>query len=112
MKKSKQLSNINTYLAVALVIVLAFSLYLTFSVPVPTQTPVVFTPARQLSVTLLGADCSDCINMSVLVDALKQRSDLNITEVRGLTLADSIDLAQKHNVSRLPAMVITGDLSN
>ncbi len=112
MKKQKDLSNINTYLIVALVIVVAIGLYFTLSVPTVKKEAEQPILAKQLTLTLVGADCKDCFNVSVAVDFIKQQPNINVTEVKEISLEDATDTIAKYNLSRLPALLISGEIAN
>ncbi|HLF55050.1 MAG TPA: hypothetical protein VI612_04995 [Candidatus Nanoarchaeia archaeon] len=111
MKKQKiSFNNINTYLVIALIIVVAIGLYFTLSVPAPKIT---LAPApKAIQVTLLGADCEDCFNASVAIDFLNQQSNINITDIKELKLAESKELAEKYGIKKLPAVIVTGEIEN
>lgn len=110
MKKSKHVNTLNTVFAVLLLAILAVNVYFLFSVPTPKAPEPV--DLREVTVTLLGSDCSDCQNASVLADALKQQAGFNVTSVTELTLADSLELAEKYNLSRLQAVLVQGEIDN
>ncbi len=101
-----KLNNINTYLLALLVIVLGIGLYFTLSVPTP-MTP----ETRQITLTLLGADCQGCFDLTQAVASFANQPTLAVTR-QNLTIAESTSLAQKYNISKLPAVVITGNIAN
>jgi len=111
MKKEEKLTNINTYLIIALVIVVAVGLYFTLSVPVVKKEVAKPVPPKEIAVTVLQG-CDDCFNISVAVDFLKQQKNLNITKTDELSLQDAKAEAEKYNISKLPAIIITGDTAN
>lgn len=113
MAKTKQTNwnNINTYLIIALVIVIGIGLYFTLSVPTIKKETTQIQP-KLLQATLLGTDCEDCFNISVAIDFLNQQAGINVTEVKELTTEESNELASKYNITRLPALVLTGETEN
>jgi hypothetical protein len=110
-KTTKNLGDINTYLMIALVAVLGISLYFTLSVPlveVEEPTP----PAlRELTVTILGSDCTDCFNVTSAADVISQQEGVNVTEVNEVTLEEAKELTGKYNITRLPAVMIGGNIT-
>ncbi len=106
----KDFSNINTYLIIALVIVVGIGLYFTLSVPGPKEAPKPIPP-REVTVTILGG-CQDCFNISVATDFLKQQKNINITSVKELSLEEAKAEAGKYGITKLPAIVLTGDTAN
>ncbi len=109
MEKSK-LTNINTYLMIALVIVVAIGLYFTLSVPKIEQPKPV--PPREVTLTVLGTDCEGCFNITAAVDFIKQQKNLNVTATTELNIADSAEKVSAYGITKLPAMVITGNVTN
>lgn len=101
-----KLNNINTYLLGLLVIVTAIGLFFTLSVPKP-ATP----ETREITLTILGADCADCFDLTQAVESFTKQPLLDITR-QNLTIAESASLASKYNISKLPAVVITGNIAN
>ncbi len=110
--KKHTLANFNTYLVVALVIILAVSLYFTLSVPITKKEAAKVIPPREITLTVLGSDCEDCFNISTAIDFLKQQKDINITEVKEISIEESTEMVGKYNITRLPALLITGNISN
>ena len=110
MKKPKNVNTLNTVFVVLLFAILAVNVYFLFSVPTPKAPEPV--DLREITVTFLGSDCIDCINASVLVEALKQQAGYNVTSVTELSLADSLELAEKYNLSKLQAILIQGEIDN
>ena len=110
--KKKKSNDLNTYLIIALVIVMAIGLYFTLSVPkIEEPAPEVVPPPREITLTLLGNDCDDCTDLSRAVDALKQQEGMNVTEVTELSIEESKELAEKYEITRLPALLILGNTS-
>ncbi len=112
MKKQK-LNNINTYLIVALVIVVAIGLYFTISVPVAKKEPAKpAAPPLEVQLTILGADCEDCFNITTAIDFLKQQANINVTSTTEKTIEEAEELASKYNITKLPALLLTGNITN
>jgi hypothetical protein len=112
--KKTTLTDINTYLIVALLIAVGMGLYFTLSTPTP-KAPVI-PPAREVHIMLLGSDCEDCFNASAAIDFVKASKDenkqtLNVTDVKLLTIEESKAHIEKYGISRLPAVVVTGNVS-
>lgn len=107
--KKKSLSVVNVVLLVALVVLVAVSAYFTFSVPTP---KVVEQKIAAVQADFLGADCEECFNLSVAFEFLGQQPGMQIVEVRNYTRAESAELAAKYNISRLPALILTGEIEN
>ncbi len=109
MANENKFTNINTYLIIALVIVVGMGLYFTLSVPVKEAPKVI--PPKQITVTVFNG-CEDCFNISAAVDFIKQQKNLNITLVKELNFEEAKAGAGTYNVSKLPAVVITGETAN
>ncbi len=109
MEKAK-LTNINTYLMVALVVVVAIGLYFTLSVP--KIEPPKLVPPREITLTVLGTDCEGCFNITAAVDFIKQQKNLNVTATTELSIADSAEKVGTYGITKLPALVITGNVTN
>lgn len=109
MTKEDKLSNINTYLIIALVIVVGIGLYFTLSVPVKEAPKAI--PPREVMVTILQG-CDDCFNISVATDFLKQQKNINITSTKELSLEEAKAEAGKYGITKLPAAIVTGDIEN
>ncbi len=110
--KQQKLNNLNTYLIIALVIIVAVGLYFTLSVPVTKKEAAMPVPPRELQLTVLGTDCKDCFNITTAVDFIKQQPNINVTELKEMTMEDAKDLVSKYNISRLPALIIMGNTTN
>lgn len=106
----KEFTNINTYLIIALVIVVGIGLYFTLSVPGPKEAPKPIPP-REVTVTILNG-CSECFNISAATDFLKQQKNINITSTNELSLEEAKAEAGKYGITKLPAVLITGDIAN
>jgi thiol-disulfide isomerase/thioredoxin len=106
----KDLNNINTYLIIALVIVVGVGLYFTLSVPAPKEAPKPIPP-REVTVTILSG-CAECFNVSVATAFLRQQKNINITSTKELSLEEAKTEAAKYGITKLPAVVITGDVAN
>lgn len=102
-------TDINTYLVVALIIAVGFGLYFTLSVPTPK--PYVPPPLPEVQVMLLGKDCEGCFNGTEAVNFLKAQQNLNVTDVKEFTLEESQQHATKYGIERLPAVVVTGNIT-
>jgi len=111
MKQPKKLTNVNTYLIIALVIVVAVGLYFTLSVPVPKKEAPKIIPPKEIAITILQG-CDECSNISSAVEAFKQQKTLNVTKVEEISLEDAKALAKEYNISRLPAIIVKGDIAN
>lgn len=103
--KKKSVTVLNVVLLAALVIVVAASLYFTLSVPKEPS-------FKEIELVLLGSDCKECFNLAPALDFLNQQPGIKVVRVSNRSIEDSAELVQKHNISRLPALVLTGDLDN
>jgi len=113
MAKKKKSQDVNTYLIVALAVVVALGLYFTLSVPtIVTPEPEPTPPPREITVTIVGGDCVDCFDVASAVDFIKQQDNLNITEEKEITLNDSSEIVEKYEITKLPAIILTGNVSN
>ncbi len=110
--KKQTFNNLNTYLIVALVIVVAIGLYFTLSVPVTKKEVATPIPPREVQLTILGKDCEDCFDIKSAVDFLKQQPNINVTGMTEKTIEESQDLTGKYGVSRLPALLVSGNITN
>jgi hypothetical protein len=64
---------------------------------------------KSIKLTVLGADCEDCFNIQDTIDVIKQ-SGIIFTEETRLDLKDSLALAEKYSLEKLPDIVIEGDI--
>src|SRR3989344_2878933 len=108
--KKKNLSAVNIVLLVVLVALVAVSAYFTFSVPSAPKT--VEPKLQSVQADFLGVDCTECFNLSVAFDFLGQQKGMKIVEIRNYTSDESKELAAKYNISRLPALILTGEIEN
>ncbi len=107
----KESTNFNTYLIVVIVIAVAVGMY--FMISSPTQkekAPEI--EAKEVVLNLLGTDCKECFNISIAVDFIQKQKTINVKETKELSIADSEELIKKYNITRLPAVVITGSTEN
>ncbi len=102
--KKKNLSSVNIILLVALLLVVGASLYFTLSVPKGPS-------LKEVEVELLGSDCKDCFDLSPAFDFLNQQG-IKVVEINNRSIEESSELAKKYSISRLPALVLTGDVDN
>lgn len=109
--KNKTLLDINTVLIALLVIVMAAGLYFTLSVPTP-KAPEPAPAPLSIAVTILGTDCADCWDVSAALAFLGQQKNLNVSSVTNISLKDTAELASQYNITRLPAVIITGEVTN
>ena len=112
MKKKK---NINQYLGIALIIAAIVFLVLYF-VPFkpagpegPEDAPL---PKRAVQLTVLTVDCEDCFDITMASEFIKNFPTLNVTETTELDVNESLELAEKYNITKLPSILIKGDVSN
>lgn len=110
MKKEK-LSNLNTYLIIALVIVVGVSLYFTLSIPTTTKEAAKTEALREVTLTVLQG-CEDCSSLAQGVELLKTQSSLNVTNVEEVSFEDAKQIADKYGITRLPALLIKGNTTN
>ncbi len=110
MKKEK-LSNLNTYLIIALVIVVGVSLYFTLSIPITPKEAAKTEALREVTLTVLQG-CEDCSSLAQAVEVLKKQPTLNITNVEDVSFEDAKQIADKYGITKLPALLIKGNISN
>ena len=108
----KEPTNWNTYLIVVVVIAVAVGLYFMLAMPTSKEAPKQKAPAKEVTLTILGADCKECFNISVAKDFIKQQKTISLKETKELTIDESKELAGKYNITKLPALIITGDITN
>ncbi len=73
----------------------------------PAETP---KPA-ELSITKISASCTDCFDIGLVVSAIKQAGvSVQSEKAVDYSSTDAKQLVAKYNISRLPALVITGDI--
>lgn len=107
-------STLNFYLLVALLVILAFGFYNVWQINKQIEdlkpTPPVIS---KIQITVLAApDCEDCLDISQLTDAVKQIPNTEITEETTLELDAAEEFIEKYNISRLPALLLTGEVEN
>ncbi len=111
--KTEKFANLNTYLIVVVVIAVAIGLYFTLSGTPPAEkekTPEIIQ--KEIVMNMLGTDCKDCFNISVAKDFINQQKTVKLKEVKEFSIEDSEEFVKKYNLSKLPAIVITGEVSN
>jgi len=108
MKRKK--NNTNLYLIVAIIIVIGIGAFLTFKDKLaPTETPK--GDLREIELSVLGTDCKECFNVTSAIDALKKIPDSNL-KVKELTIDESKELTEKYNITKLPAFILSGNITN
>ncbi len=110
--KKHQLNNLNTYLIIALVVVVAIGLYFTLSVPIAKKEAVAPIPPREIQLTILGTDCEGCFDINTAADFLKQQPNINVTSTSEKTMEEASELTSKYGITRLPALLVTGNITN
>jgi len=110
--KKHELNNLNTYLIIALVIVVGIGLYFTLSVPITKKEAAILIPPREIQLTILGKDCEDCFDITSAVDFLKQQPNINVTSTVEKTMEEAAELTGKYGITRLPALLVTGNITN
>src|SRR3989344_5677598 len=68
---------------------------------------------QQISVklTVLSAECEDCFDIQGTINTIQQ-SGIIFTEETRLNLKDSLDMARKYSLEKLPNIIIEGDIEN
>lgn len=110
--KNEESTNFNTYLIVVIVIAIAIGLYFMIATPAPKETAQPEIETKEVVVNLLGTDCKECFNISIAADFIKQQKTITVKETKELSIADSEELIKKYNITKLPAVVITGSTEN
>jgi hypothetical protein len=110
--KKNELQAIQFWLVVALVFFVALNLYLGYSIQRTLSPPAPEEPEKaRLEVTLIeAAACEQCADLSTAHEALAPSSGAEVRETR--LAGDSSEarkLIARHAITRLPALVITGD---
>jgi len=113
-KKTPKPTALNTYLLLALIIAMGFSTYAIFTVETAKMSDGAAPAAepRSVAVTFLGSDCDGCFDLAVALDFLDQQEGITLTEVTNKTLEESTSLAEQYDITRLPAVIVTGDVDN
>jgi glutaredoxin len=115
-KVTVNIKNVNAWLLVILLIIMAFSLYSLFGVKSEFKAPVPAAPVHlaALTVTVLTPpDCKDCFASKALVSAISQLPNVNVTEKDVAYNSDEGKaLIEEYKLTRAPAMVITGEIEN
>jgi len=109
-KKQNETVKVNQALTLLLIVVLAGSAYLLFSSPESASSEQEMKNAVGVKVTFLGVDCEDCIDVAAVRDFLSQQSSITVDETVELTIEESRELIAEHNISRLPAVLLEGDV--
>ena len=106
MPESSSLTNMILSLAIILVIILVYSIYVTTSIGQP---PKVDKP--DLTVTyILDSKCTDCADISALTQFLEQYGNVDTKSVEFDSSAGK-KLISKYSIEKVPSAVVTGDLS-
>ena len=108
----KESTNFNTYLIIVIVISIAVGLYFMIAAPTTTKEKASEIETKEVVLNLLGTDCKECFNISIAVDFIQKQKTINVKETKELSIADSEELIKKYNITRLPAVVITGSTEN
>jgi len=98
-------NNTPVILAVLFIISLAVGTYLIFG----TGTDLVKSgePA-ELTLTIVGADCEDCFDITPAIQVLQ--TEYTFKEIKNVSMDDSGSLVAKYDITKLPAMIFTGDI--
>ncbi len=113
--KQKQVSieNICNCLVVILLLVLAVNLYVVFTINKQLEPkPVIVPEIPKLELYLLkDSSCTQCFNGNQIFDLLKQQlTGFNFTKQEKLELNDAKELLSKYNITKVPALLIKGDI--
>lgn len=87
---------------------LAFVMYLNLQ-----EKPQKPEPAK-INITLLGTDCEECAvpTINETIEYIKEHNEIEITGTRELNIENSKALALEYNITKLPAIVIQGNIDN
>ncbi len=105
----KNIADINTYLIIALIIAVGAGLYFTLSVPTTQKEA---PKLKEITITLLGTDCSNCFNMKAAPELIAKQGGIKIKEVKEIETEKAGDDVVKYKIERLPAILITGEIAN
>jgi hypothetical protein len=108
------LTAINTYLLVILLIVLLYSAYSLLQVQQQFAKPVPAPKHAALTVTLIAApECTDCLDSKLLTDAVRKVPLTNVSEKNvAFGTPEALQLLATYGINRLPAAIVTGEIEN
>lgn len=113
-KMSKlKLTNLILFLSIFLVILLIINVFLTTSInlKIKKEAKAIAEKARPAKIELKVIEeksCAEC-NISAAIDSIK-KSGLNITSEQRFDSSEAKELIQKYNITKLPAMIISGEI--
>ena len=115
-KVTLNLTSINTYLLVILVVILAFGMYTLIGVQKQFKEikPAVPPKLSALTVTvLMPPECADCFDSAAFAAAIKQLPLTNVTEKKvAYDSEEGKALIEQYKLTRAPSAVITGEIEN
>lgn len=101
---AKQPSSAILPLTIVFLIVLAAGTWIIYGIQPAKQ-----AEAAELDLTIVGADCEECYDIEPALQILQV--DYAIKEIKNITMEDAEEYITKYGLTRLPAIIFTGDIS-
>lgn len=101
---AKQPSSAILPLTIVFLIVLAAGTWMIYGIQPAKQ-----AEAAELDLTIVGADCEECYDIEPALQILQV--DYAIKEIKNITMEDAEEYITKYGLTRLPAIIFTGDIS-
>jgi hypothetical protein len=100
---AKQPSSAILPLAIVFLIVLAAGTWMIYGIQ-PGKQPA----AAELNLLIIGADCAECYDIGPAIQILQ--ADYTIKEIENITMENADEYITKYGLTRLPAIIFTGDI--
>lgn len=101
---AKQPSSAILPLTIVFLIVLAAGTWLIYGIQPAKQ-----AEAAEINLVIVGADCADCYDIQPALQLLQV--DYTIKEIKNVTMDKADEYITKYGLTRLPAIIFTGDTS-
>lgn len=101
---AKQPSSAILPLTIVFLIVLAAGTWLIYGIQ-PSKQPA----DAELNLIIVGADCEECYDIEPAIQILQ--ADYKIKEIENVTTENADEYIKKYGLTRLPAIIFTGDIS-
>lgn len=102
---AKQPSSAILPLTIVFLIVLAAGTWLIYGIQPAKQ-----AETAELNLIIVGADCADCYDIEPAIQLLQV--DYTIKEIENVTMDKADEYITKYGLTRLPAIIFTGDISS
>lgn len=101
---AKQPSSAILPLTIVFLVVLAAGTWMIYGIQPAKQ-----TDAAELDLIIVGADCEECYDIWPAIQILQ--ADYTINQIQNITMEKSDEYITKYGLTKLPAIIFTGDIS-